>query len=139
MVWADTGATLTDIKGHVGIDLDFPGFDANSEESHALFPVDMNDRFMPTDAVMYVTAAHATDVTDVVDIALQGSAYGVQWTDLITITDADVDNDTGVATDSTETAATRFAPGAYRYFRILCTTVGGGNTLRAFVRLVRNP
>lgn len=135
----DGSLTLADIEGHVGITLDFTGFDADTEESFALRPVDMNERFMPTDAVIYVTAASAGVVTDIVDIALQGSAFGVQWTDLATVTDADVDNGGTSAEDSAEVTATRFAPGAYRYFRILCTTVGAGNTLRVFVRLVRNP
>ena len=135
----DGQGVLTDIKGHVAIDLDFPDLDADAEETHALFPVDNDLRFMPTDAVLYVTAAHATVVTDVVDIALQGSAFGTQWTDLATVTDADVDNNSTTTGDSAEVSATRFAPGKFRFFRILCTTVGVGNTLRAFVRLVRNP
>ena len=138
MVWAGT-LTLTPVEGHEQIDLDFTGFDADTEESFTLSPVDMNKRWLPTDAVMYVTAANAGAVIDVVDIALQGSAFGTQWTDLITITDADVDNGGTSAEDSTETAATRFAPSAYRYFRILCTTVGAGNTLRAFIKLTKAP
>lgn len=138
MVWAGT-LTLTAIDGQEVIELDFTGFDADAEESHALSPVDGYLRWQATDAVMYVTAANAGAVIDVVDIALQGSAFGTQWTDLITITDADVDDGGTSAEDSTETAATRFAPSAYRYFRILCTTVGAGNTLRAFVKLTKAP
>ncbi|KKN58855.1 hypothetical protein LCGC14_0547620 [marine sediment metagenome] len=138
MAWAGT-LTKTAIDGQEVLELDFTGFDANGEESHALSPVDGYDRWQATDAVMYVTAAHASAVTDAVDIALQGSAFGVQWTDLISITDADVDNGGGTAEDSAEVAATRFAPSAYQYFRILCTTVGAGNTLRAFVKLTKAP
>jgi hypothetical protein len=110
MAWDGT-LTITEVKGHESVELDFTGFDADAEESYTLYPVDMAQRFMATDAVMYVTAAHATAVTDVIDIALQGSAFGTQWTDLI----------------------------AYRYFRILCTTVGAGNTLRAYVKLTKAP
>ena len=138
MAWAGT-LTKTAIDGQEVLELDFTGFDADNEESHALSPVDGYDRWQATDAVMYVTAAHASAVTDVVDIALQGSAFGTQWTDLISITDADVDNGGTTVEDSAEVAATRFAPSAYRYFRILCTTVGAGNTLRAFVKLTKAP
>ncbi len=138
MVWAGT-LTITAVEGHESIELDFTGFDADTEESYALSPVDMGDRFMPTDCVLYVTAANAGAVTDAVDIAVQGSAFGTRWADLATITDADEDNGGTSAEDSTETAATRFAPSKYRYFRILCTTVGAGNTLRAFVKLTKAP
>jgi hypothetical protein len=139
MVYAGGALTITAIEGHESIEVDWTNFDADGEESYALLPLDMADRFMPTDAVMYVTATHATAVTDIVDIALQGSAFGTQWTDLITISDADVDDGGTAAEDSAEVSATRFVPSQYRYFRILCTTVGAGNTLTAKVKLTKAP
>lgn len=136
MAWDGT-LTKTPIAGRAAIELVFDGFDANAEESYTLSPVDMHKRWQPTDCVLYVTATNAGAVIDAVDIAVQGSAFGVQWTDLATITDADVDNGGTTAEDSAEVTATRFAPSAYRFIRILCTTVGAGNTLTANVRLSR--
>lgn len=138
MVW-DGSLSLVALDGHESIELDFDTFNADAEESYALSPVDMADRFMPTDAVLYVTAAHATAVTDIVSIKLQGSAFGTQWTDICEVTDADVDNGGSTAEDSIEVAATRFVPSQFRYFRILCVTVGAGNTLRAYVKLTKAP
>lgn len=57
--------------------------------------------------------------TDGVDIALQGSDDNATWADIVDITAATTDPH-----DETDTGVF-----AYRYIRILVTTVGAGNTI----------
>ncbi len=137
MVFAGT-ETVEHLSQNKVLKVTFAGFDADAEESYALFPIDILARFiqgkLPTRASLYVTAAHASAVTDVVDIALQGSVDGTRWSDIASVTDADVDDGGTVAEDSAIVHGD-LRDEVYRYFRVLCTTVGAGNTLTAIIHL----
>ena len=62
----------------------------------------------------------AAGTTDVVEVDLLGSADGVIYEDLVAIT-------TSAATAITWSSS--FSAKVFRYFKILTTTVGSGNTL----------
>ena len=134
MAWSGsrTASVLSPEKVYYFID---DTFDADGEVSTSLdWLASMKQAKLPTRASMYVTATHATAVTDVVQIDLEGSVDGNRWDQLISITDADADNG-GTASEDSAISHADLQAKAYRYFRVDCVTVGLGNTLTAKVLL----
>lgn len=147
MVWAGTNnvtgfdkqgkftynQTTFDADGEVGTVIDLHDYlpnVVNATSAGALYKT-----FTPSYANFYVTATHATTVTDVVAIALEGSVDNLAWDVLCNVTDADAYTTDTTTGNSDVISATAFANVGYRYFRINCTTVGAGNTLRGYAEI----
>jgi len=114
------------------------GIDADSEvgDSIDIFNYIHGVWKVPQYLSWWVTATHATAVTDTVSIIVQGSVDGVNWDTVGTeITDADAANGGSAAEQSDVVSVTAFPTIGYRYFRANCTTVGTGNTLTAHILL----
>ena len=142
---AYTGTVTTSILKSGQFHAEFAGFKADAENStvvdifDAIQESDGRDitkqKAIPKYANFWVTAAHATAVTDTVSIFLHASVDGNTYTSLGEITDADLPN-TGTTTGySAVVAATTFPTLAYRYFKAVCTTVGVGNTLKLIANI----
>jgi len=130
MVWA--GSTTSKALNKFGqFSFSQNGFDADGEAGDVidLFELFNGLKQAPQYASCYLSSSHATAVTDVVSMKLQGSVDGLNWDDLAEITDADVANGGTASEYSDVVSATAFPTIGYRYFRFNCVTVGSGNTL----------
>jgi hypothetical protein len=141
MVWAGSTVDFTGLYiprfNHFGqFEFAQNGIDADGEvgESVDIFSYLKGVWHVPQYLSWYVTATHATAVTDIVSIIVQGSVDGVNWDTVGTeITDADAANGGSAAEQSDVVSVAAFPTIGYRYFRANCTTVGSGNTLTARV------
>jgi hypothetical protein len=122
-----------DADGEVGETLDVNDFLPKNHNANAGLGRPTNTYF--TWADFWVTATHATTVTDVVSIFLQASVDGTAWDNLCEVTDADAYTTDTTTGNSDVVAATAFPTINYRYFRISCTTVGAGNTLIGYAKI----
>lgn len=135
MTWAGTQTITYPAEGVIEITSD--GFDANSEVGTVIdiFDSEILLKNQPNVLSIYAITTHATAVTDIVDIAVQGSSFGTRYADIGTsITDADEDNGGSDEEDSLE-IITDISGLNYRYFKVFCTTVGAGNTITLYWRL----
>ncbi len=137
MVWA--GGTQTLGRPVEGVlEIVTTNFDADAEEGDVVDLYANTTLFdkLPTDLIKWCTSTHATTVTDTVEFDVQGSYDNVDFTDIGTaITDADVDNGSG-ASERSAAILTDISALPYRYFKVVCTTVGAGNTLAMHWRLI---
>ena len=136
MVWAGSSSLTINKFGQYYITQD--GFDADGEvgESVDLFSIISSRGSVPQYLSWYITATHATAVTDTISAIVQGSVDNVNWDTVGTeIADADAANGGSAAEQSDVVSVTAFPTIGYRYFRTNVTTVGSGNTLTSHVLL----
>ena len=82
-------------------------------------------------ATLEATAAHATDVTNTIEAAIQGSVDGKTWTEVVSMV-ALVDDAPTTTGYGTVVYAADFIAKGFTQYRIYITTIGAGNTC-AFV------
>jgi hypothetical protein len=116
------------------------GFDANAEVATVIDTTDYTKYFggrLPKGGQMSMMVERTAGTTDVVAISLQGSIDGTVFRDVIDLTKstaaATADTLAGCANDNDLLHA------PLRYVRILATTVGSGNTLKATAYIQGDP
>ena len=124
----DGSKTISPIgQGKYGLLVTIIGFDADTEDSHALAPVDLEDQKLiklPRHFVWWVERTAGTE--NVISVNVYASEDGVTWTDLGNVTAKD--------TRIQYPAATVATPQVFRYLKGVATTVGTGNTLSIVIR-----
>lgn len=118
MAW--DGTLQIELIGKETVKLIFDGLDADNEETYTLSPVTIRDfGFTPHFATVICTDAQAGLTYD---LALQGSADGTNWVDILTVTA----KDTAGKTTINYAGAADPTPAGYEHFRILAADVTDG-------------
>jgi len=137
MVYAGTQTVTVAEFGSNGVrvpvlKISTPSLDADAEEGGSVDSWDYIPGFIARSAVLQCDVAAGT--TTAIAIKLQGSFDGTNWFD----TDASMTSTTTVVDrhpDVNGAGADNFDQ-TYRYWKVVCTTVGATNTLNATTHLL---